>query len=110
MKKGEIYEGTVDHISFPNRGHVLVAGEDSEVIVKNTIPGQTVRFRINKKKAGRLEGQLMEVLQPSVLETADPECSLFPRCGGCTYRTLPYAEQLALKEGEIKSLIGRALA
>lgn len=110
MKKGEIYEGTVDHISFPNKGHVLVAGEDSEVIVKNTIPGQTVRFRINKKKAGRLEGQLLEVLQPSVLETADPGCSLFPRCGGCTYRTLPYAEQPALKEGEIKSLISRALA
>jgi 23S rRNA (uracil1939-C5)-methyltransferase len=109
MKKGEIYEGTVERVSFPNKGHVRVGGEDSEVIVKNTIPGQTVRFRINKRKAGRLEGQLLSVLQPSALETEDAGCSLFPQCGGCTYRTLPYAEQLKLKEGEIRSLIGQAL-
>ena len=109
MKKGEIYEGTVERVSFPNKGHVRVAGEDSEVIVKNTIPGQNVRFRINKRKAGRLEGQLLCVLLPSPLETEDPVCGLFPQCGGCTYRTIPYEEQLKLKEGEIRSLIGQAL-
>ena len=109
MKKGEIYEGTVERVSFPNKGQVSVAGEDSKVIVKNTIPGQTVRFRINKRKAGRLEGQLLSVLQPSSLETEDPGCGLFPQCGGCTYRTLPYEEQLKIKEGEIRSLIGQAL-
>ena len=48
MKKGEIYQGRIEKIDFPNKGKVTV--EDKTVIVKNGIPGQTVRFLINKKK------------------------------------------------------------
>ena len=48
MKKGEIYEGVVEKIEFPNKGKVKV-GEET-VIVKNAIPGQKVRFMINKKR------------------------------------------------------------
>ena len=48
IKKGEILEGTVEKVSFPNKGIVPVEGKT--VVVKNTIPGQQIRFRINKKK------------------------------------------------------------
>ena len=52
MKKGEIYQGRIEKIDFPNKGKVTV--EDKTVIVKNGIPGQTVRFLINKReKNGR---------------------------------------------------------
>ena len=47
MKKGEIYEGVVERIDFPNKGRVHVEGET--VTVKNAIPGQKIRFQINKK-------------------------------------------------------------
>ena len=36
MKKGQMCEGIVEKIKFPNKGIVKV--EDSEVTVKNTIP------------------------------------------------------------------------
>ena len=43
MKKGEIYEGIIESIDFPNKGNVWVdAGDGAEpvhVIVKNGIPG-----------------------------------------------------------------------
>ena len=42
MKKGEIYEGVVERIDFPNKGCVHVEGET--VTVKNAIPGQTVSY------------------------------------------------------------------
>lgn len=45
MKKGEIYEGTVERIEFPNKGVVMIDGE--KAIVKNALPGQKIRFRIN---------------------------------------------------------------
>ena len=48
MKKGEIYEGVVERIDFPNKGRVHVEGET--VTVKNAIPGQKIRFQINKKR------------------------------------------------------------
>ena len=56
MKKGEIYEGVIEKVEFPNKGFVWV--DDQKVIVKNGIPGQKVRFMINKKRSGRAEGRL----------------------------------------------------
>lgn len=49
MKKGEVYEGIIEQIEFPNKGKVVVDGQT--VIVKNGMPGQKVRFMINKKGA-----------------------------------------------------------
>ena len=57
MKKGQMCEGIVEKIKFPNKGIVKV--EDSEVTVKNTIPGQKVSFVINKKRKGKAEGRLL---------------------------------------------------
>lgn len=48
MKKGEIVEGVIERIQFPNKG--IMSVEDTKVIVKNTIPGQKVCCRITKKK------------------------------------------------------------
>ena len=42
MKKGEIYEGVIEKVDFPNKGYVFV--EDQKVLIKNGIPGQKVRF------------------------------------------------------------------
>ena len=76
MKKGEIYEGIIEKIEFPNKGRIQVGGET--VIVKNGIPGQKVRFVINKKRKNKAEGRLLEVLEKSPLEKREPVCSIFP--------------------------------
>ena len=102
MKKGEIYEGVIEKIDFQNKGRVKI--KDTTVTVKNGIPGQKVRFMINKKRGGRVEGRLLEVLEKSELEKRDPLCSIFPSCGGCMYQTMLYEEQLKMKEEQIKKL------
>ena len=107
MKKGEIYEGIIEKVEFPNKGFVWV--DDQKVIVKNGIPGQKVRFMINKKRSGRAEGRLLEVLEKSPLETREPACQEFPACGGCMYQTMSYENQLAMKETQIKELLEDAL-
>ena len=107
MKKGEIYEGTIEKVDFPNKGRVMVG--DEKVTVKNGIPGQKIRFMINKKRSGRAEGRLMEVLEPSPLETRTPVCSIFPDCGGCMYQTMDYEEQLRMKERQVRDLLDAAL-
>ena len=103
MKKGEIYEGTVERIEFPNKGVVVIDGE--KAIVKNELPGQKIRFRINKKRGGRCEGMLLEVVEHSKLETAEDVCPHFGICGGCLYQPIPYEEQLAIKEKQVRSLL-----
>ena len=107
MKKGEIYQGLIEKVEFPNKGIVQI--EDKKIIVKNAMPGQKVRFMINKKKGTRLEGRLLEVLERSPLETRDPVCIIFPACGGCMYQTMSYESQLEMKAEQIKKLIDQAV-
>lgn len=107
MKKGEIYEEIIETVEFPNKGKVQVEGKT--VVVKNGIPGQKVRFMINKKKGTRLEGRLLEVLDKSPLEVREPVCSIFPACGGCMYQTMSYEEQLNMKAAQVKKLIDEAV-
>ena len=109
MKKGQIFEGTIERVDFPNKGLVYISEEDRYVTVKNGIPGQKVRFVINKFKKGNAEGRLLEVLEKSPLETRGPACSIFPACGGCMYQTMPYEEQMKMKEGQIRRLMDGAV-
>ena len=106
MKKGQVYEGTVVRVDFPNKGIVCV-GEETAV-VKNSLPGQKVKFSVNKVRKGKAEGRLLEVTEKSPLETGRT-CSLFGVCGGCTYLSLPYEEQLKVKEEQVKRLLDSVL-
>lgn len=103
MKKGQVYEGIVQANQFPNKGIVVV--EEEKAIVKNVIEGQKVRFRIHKARKGHYEGRLIEVLACSPLETRNGSCKSFGMCGGCSYQSLTYGEQLKLKEGQVKDLL-----
>ena len=105
MKKNEFYEGMVTSLKFPNKGIVYVEDEDAYVQVKNTLPGQRVRFQLKKVKKKRPEGNLTEVLVPSEIEKAVPQCPHFSECGGCAYQTLPYEEQKKLKLNQVKALL-----
>lgn len=105
MKKNEFYEGMVTSLKFPNKGIVYVEDEDAYVQVKNTLPGQRVRFQLKKVKKKRPEGNLTEVLVPSEIEKAVPPCPHFSECGGCAYQTLPYEEQKKLKLNQVKALL-----
>ncbi|MCR5692135.1 MAG: 23S rRNA (uracil(1939)-C(5))-methyltransferase RlmD [Eubacterium sp.] len=105
MKKNEVYKGLVTRIHFPNKGYVKVEGEDQEVMVKNTLPGQEVSFRCKKTKKKKAEGLLLEVVKPADIETQTPPCPHFEFCGGCSYETLPYEEQKNLKLKQVQELM-----
>lgn len=106
MKKGQVYIGIVERVEFPNKG-IVRAGEET-CVVKNSLPGQKISFLVNKVRHGKAEARLLEVLETSSLETGEP-CSHFGLCGGCTYLSLPYEEQLRIKERQVKEMLDRAL-
>ena len=109
MKKGQVYEGLIEKVEFPNKGIVSVEGEESKVIVKNGIPGQKIKFAVNKMRKGKAEGRLLEVLEKSPLETRNPVCSIFPACGGCMYQTMSYENQMKMKEQQVKEILDAAI-
>ena len=137
MKKNEIYEGFVEYLDFPNKGRVRLINDnlnksdkqitnegkidnkkieeenndqvkENLILVKNTIPGQKIRFKIKKARKGREEGILMEVLEKSSLENGINKCPHFEKCGGCAYHTLSYQGQRDLKLQQVKKLLEKS--
>lgn len=106
MKKGQVYEATVERVDFPCKG--VAQAEGTTVIVKNSLPGQKIKFSVSKVRNGKAEGRLLEVMEKSPLETGHP-CSHFGMCGGCSYLSLPYEEQLRVKERQVKRLLDACL-
>lgn len=104
MKKGQIVEGIIERVDFPNKG-ILRAEDGTRVIVKNAIMGQKVSAAVNKVRKGKCEGRLLEILEKSALELPEPGCVHYGICGGCTFQSLPYEEQLKMKEKQVKDLI-----
>lgn len=113
MKKGQIYTGKVQYADFPNKAVVIVNSDNPEdngkkVIVKNSIPGQTVSFMVNKKRKDKCEGRLLEVIESSPIETNE-KCKHFGKCGGCVYQSVAYDKQLDIKCEQIKKILTQAV-
>ena len=104
MKKGQIVEGIIERVDFPNKG-ILRTEDGTRVIVKNAIMGQKVSAAVNKVRKGKCEGRLLEILEKSALELPEPGCVHYGICGGCTFQSLPYEQQLKMKEKQVKDLI-----
>lgn len=106
MKKGQIIEGMVERVDFPNKGIVNTA--EGICTVKNVLPGQKITLMVQKNRNKKAEGRVLSVDQKSPLEIVSP-CPHFGECGGCTYISLPYEEQLAIKEAQVKKLLDSVL-
>lgn len=103
MKKGEILEGIITKTEFPNKGTTEI--EDRRFAMKGVIEGQKVKFAITKLRKGKAQGRLLEVIEKSSLEDTEPKCPHFGACGGCSYQTMSYQNQLKVKEGHVKDLL-----
>ncbi len=101
-KKNAVLEVTIQETVFPNKGLVYVSGE--KILVHDGLQGQKVRIKITRKRHGRTEAKILEVLEKSPLEQ-DPTCQQFGSCGGCTYLHLPYRKQLEVKQNQVLKLL-----
>ena len=108
MKKGVEYTGKVVGLTFPSKGKVD-CGEEGMAVVKGTVPGQTVKFVVSKKRSGNAIGRLKEVVEKSELEDVSPKCPHFEFCGGCSYQTMSYDNQLKLKKDTVKGILDNAI-
>lgn len=102
IKKNAELDVYIEDVLFPNKGIAVV--DDKTIVVKNAIKDQKVRIRITKNKKEKIEGKIIEVLEKSPLEI-ESSCGHFGDCGGCSYQTIPYEEQLKLKQSQVKNLL-----
>ena len=100
VKKNEFIEFEIEKVGFPNKGRAKFEGKT--IKFKGGIQGQIVRAKV-KKKRGSFEAKKLEIVKRSPLET-DIGCDHLEECGGCSYQTLSYKEELNLKEIQLREL------
>lgn len=105
MKKGQVVEGYIKRVDFPDKAFLEVDGEEKKVWIKGGIVGQKVQVLITKIRKEKCEGRLLAVLEKAEIETEEPNCPYFGECGGCSLQTLSYSEQLKWKEEQVKRLL-----
>lgn len=103
MKKGDIGVGVISESRFPDAAYINCEGE--KILIKKGIPGQKVEFVITKKRKGKLEGRVLDIIERSGLENNTSPCKHYEICGGCSYQTLDYDNQINLKNAQLKELL-----
>lgn len=101
---GDIIEGAVSGCSHEGLG--VVRHESGVIFVKNALPGEQVRLRVDGKKRGVFFGTALEVLEKSP-SRVEPKCRIFDSCGGCALQHCEYEEQLRLKGEIVKNALTR---
>ena len=101
VKKKELIEITIDEVKFPNRA--VANYEGHQIRLKGGIKGQKIMARVSRKKKGYVEAKVIEILEGSPLET-ELGCPHYGNCGGCSYQTISYENQLNYKKEQIEKL------
>lgn len=104
MKKGDIVHLKIDSAAFQGPG--VARAENRVVFVPFTVPGDSIRARVVRKKKKHAEAVLEELLEASP-HRVEPRCPYFGTCGGCHWQNLDYPLQLACKRDQVRSLLER---
>ena len=71
-----------------------------------TAPGDRLTVRVTTRKKKYLEGEMVELLEPSPWRVA-PVCPAFGRCGGCDWQHIGYEQQCRAKQGLLSDTMER---
>ena len=104
VTKNQEYTVAIEGYSGEGAGVARIDG--FVVFVSGALRGEVCRILILKVLKSAAFAKVLEVLAPSPHRIA-PDCPYFPRCGGCTYRHMAYAEELALKRRRVQDNLAR---
>lgn len=104
LKKNEIHTVRIEGYAKGGVGVARIGGR--VVFVKGALRGERCRALILKANKNVAYAKVEELLEPSA-HRMEPDCPHFPRCGGCTYRHMEYAEEKQLKLQRVRDALRR---
>ncbi len=104
-----MYKNT-EHIvritDFGTDGEGIAKIDGFTVFVPSAVKGDLARILIVKEKKNFGYGKLLEVIEPSEVR-AEPQCSVFGKCGGCSMQSVSYNAQLEYKKNKVLEALRR---
>ena len=98
LKKNDVVTLQVTGCSSEGSGVGHYNGQ--AVFVAGAAAGDAVECLIIKAKSNYAVGKLLHVLKASP-DRIQPDCPVFPRCGGCVFRHISYDAELRIKEQRV---------
>lgn len=87
-------------------GKAIARIDDLVVFVPFCVPGDIVDIQLRKKKHSYAEGEVVRFVKKSDVRQ-EAICQHFGVCGGCKWQTLPYPEQLKMKQRQVSDQLRR---
>lgn len=96
----------VEATDIGDAGRAVVRHNGKVIFVKGLVPGDIADIEIFKSKKRHAEGKLLKITTPSP-QRIEPVCIHFGSCGGCSWQSLDYSTQLALKQKQVEEAFKR---
>lgn len=91
---------------YAAEGKALARVDDFVVFVPFAVPGDVVDLQVRRKKHSYCEAEIIRIVKPSDIRVK-PQCTHFGLCGGCKWQSVPYAEQLKMKQRQVHDQLTR---
>jgi 23S rRNA (uracil1939-C5)-methyltransferase len=98
MKVNDLLNVEVESIALGGNGLARVDGR--VVFVEGGLPGDRAEARVRRVRRGYAEARLEKLSSPSPMRVP-ARCPHVPRCGGCRFQELDYAQQLREKQRQV---------
>ncbi|GMR20318.1 MAG: 23S rRNA (uracil(1939)-C(5))-methyltransferase RlmD [Gammaproteobacteria bacterium] len=92
---------TAEVSDLDHHGNGVARSHGKVVFIAGALPGETVRFRIQRKRSKFDFGKLEEIVTASP-DRVTPPCEVFGVCGGCSLQHLRYAAQINFKQSLLR--------
>lgn len=91
---------------YAAEGKALARVDDMVVFVPFAVPGDVVDLQVRRKKHSYCEAEIIRIVSPSNIRIS-PKCTHFGVCGGCKWQSVPYEEQLKMKQRQVYEQLTR---
>ena len=105
MKKNET--AIMKIVDYGTDGFGIAKAPDGmTVFIPGGAVGDTANVLIVKELKKFCFGKILELIEPSK-DRIEPDCSVFSRCGGCSYRHIDYTAELKAKQKRVADAISK---
>jgi len=104
LKKNEIYPAEM--LDYTAEGSGICRINNMAVFVPSAAVGDEAEVRIVKTAKKYAFGKLERLLKPSD-DRIEPDCPIFEKCGGCTFRHITYTAELQFKQKRVYDALTR---
>jgi 23S rRNA (uracil1939-C5)-methyltransferase len=98
---------TVTVTGYSAGGEGIARMDDGKVVfVRGAARGDVLEVKLTKEQRRSAGAEIVRILVPSP-HRIDPDCPVYPECGGCDFRHITYAEELEAKLRRVNDALQR---